>query len=139
VTSTTANIQTPQRHCLHSRIKVRLVHSSWDVIKEFLKIMFDVDHKEPTISDLIDAGGRNKKFLRIEQCLITLMWFQNLFEHEYLASIFGCHCNVISVIIKCWAPHFHEVGCHMDAPEAVVVLNFSSYHPYISRHRRRQN
>jgi hypothetical protein len=77
--------------------------SSWDITKEFLKIMFDVDHKEPTISDLIDAGGRNKKFSRFEQCLITLMWFQNLFEHEYLASIFGCHRNVISAIIKSWA------------------------------------
>lgn len=87
--------------------------SSWDITKRFIKDMWDVDHREPKLSTLFDRSGRRKALNRFEQVLLTLMWFQNLYDHEFLAALFGIHRNVVSSIIKAWAPHFYEVGCQL--------------------------
>ena len=113
--------------------------SGWDITKSYIKIFFDADHVEPTLSHIFDAGGRRKKMSRFEEVLITLMWFQNLHDHAYIAAIFRCHRNVVSQIIQRWAPHFHEVGCQLARlpltnefllkayPQSYIDLDFSSY------------
>ncbi len=87
--------------------------SPWDITKQFIKDMWDVDHVEPTKNTILDDGGRKKPMSKFEQVLITLMWFQNLHDHNYLAAIWGCHKDIIGTTIKWWAPHFHEVGCQL--------------------------
>ena len=110
--------------------------SSWDITKQFIKDMWDVNHVEPTISTILDDSGRKKSMSKFEQVLITLMWFQNLHDHSYLASIWGCSKDIIGTTIKWWAPHFYEVGCQLarlpldeefmkkSYPQSYLDLNF---------------
>ena len=86
--------------------------SSWDVTKQFMKDMFGVDHEEPTIQMIRDPGGRAKKLTKFETCFVALIFFQNAYEHELIASIFGCTRQLVSRCIKFWAPHFREVRYH---------------------------
>ncbi len=111
--------------------------SSWDVTKQFLKDMFDVDHVNPTIDMIEDKNGRATKLSKFETCLVTLIFFQNAFEHEFIASIFGVTRHVVGRCIKYWAPHFREVGYHMARhtltkefldktyPQSYIDLGFS--------------
>ena len=87
--------------------------SSWDVTKNFIKCMFGIEHKEPTIKSTRDASGRSKKLSRFEQILLTLTFFTNAFDYEYIATIFGVTRKVVGLCIKGWAPHFREVGYHL--------------------------
>ena len=92
--------------------------SSWDVTKQFLKDMFGVTHTEPSITTVQDTSvqdctGRAAKLTKFETCLVALMFFQNAFEHEFIASIFGCSRQLVGKCIEAWAPHYREVGYHM--------------------------
>jgi hypothetical protein len=87
--------------------------SSWEVTKNFIRVMFAVEHEEPTIESTRDRSKRNKKLSRFEQVLITLMFFTNAFDYGYISTIFGCEEKVVGRCIKGWAPFFREVGYHM--------------------------
>eukprot|EP00984_Skeletonema_dohrnii_P016314 scaffold7210_cov101-Skeletonema_dohrnii-CCMP3373.AAC.1 len=113
--------------------------SSWEMTKNFIKAMWDIDHVEPTMATIFDKGGRRKRLSTFEQCLMALMWFQNLPDYHFLASVFGCPEQVVSKVIKCWAPQFYEVGCNLarlpltkdfllkSYPQSYLDLNFSNY------------
>ena len=112
--------------------------SSWDVTKQFLKDMFGVEHQEPTIDMIYDKTGRAKKLTEFETCLVALIFFQKAYDHEFIASIFGCTRQLVERCIKYWAPHFREVGYHMARlpltkefldktyPQTYIDLAFSS-------------
>ena len=87
--------------------------SSWEVTKNFIRVMFEVDHEEPTIGNIRDSSKRNTKLTRFEQVLITLMFFTNAFDYGYISAIFGCHRNLVGRCIKGWAERFCEAGYHM--------------------------
>jgi regulator of replication initiation timing len=74
--------------------------SCWDVTKQFLKDMFDVDHEEPTIDKIQHVSGRAKKLTEFETCLVALIFFQNGYDHEFIASIFGCTRHLVGRCIK---------------------------------------
>jgi hypothetical protein len=112
--------------------------TSWDVTKQFLYDQFNVSHEELTLEMIQHPNGKAKRLTRFETCLVALLFFQNGWDYEFIASIFGCDYRLVSKCIKAWAPHFREVGYHMarlpltkkfldeSYPQSYVDLAFSS-------------
>jgi len=111
--------------------------SSWDITKQFAKSMFGLDHVEPTYGMIKDKGGRATKLTLFETWLVTLIFFQNGYDQDFIGSIFGVKRQIVGRCIKAWARQFREVGYHMARhtltksfldgcyPESYAELNFT--------------
>ncbi len=112
--------------------------SSWDVTKQFIWNKWDLKHEEPSIRSIEDSSGRKTKLSRFEQVLVTLIFFNTMFDFGFIASIFQCDSKVVSRVVKGWAPLFRDVGYQMARrtltkefldetyPESYKQMNYSN-------------
>ncbi|EJK44508.1 hypothetical protein THAOC_36944 [Thalassiosira oceanica] len=87
--------------------------SSWDLTKNFARIMFGIKPEPVAIEDIERADRVPKRLNEFESWLVALMFFQNAFDFKHIASIFGIRDKLVGRCVKVWAPAFRECGYHM--------------------------
>ena len=87
--------------------------SSWDLTKNFARVMFGIKPEGVTFDDIERADRISKRLNEFESWLVALMFFQNGFDFGHIACIFGVDRKLVGKCVKVWAPEFRECGYDM--------------------------